>query len=162
MYASQDRTTSFYGYRITRWEVAVGMWPEACPLWVISRHMRCNKPIPLWANSGHHERNKEGRPTEAAFLILNLFNRSLLNCGLDRVRAGRAFELTSERPVLLSHPVRQLYQYALRDGFGLNCYGAEMVRLDSLTFSGGPFGSPFFLIAAKMSALGRGHSGLKT
>jgi len=29
-----------------------------------------------------------------------------------------------------------------------------MVRLDSLTFSGGPFGSPFFLIAAKMSALG--------
>jgi hypothetical protein len=30
-----------------------------------------------------------------------------------------------------------------------------MVRLDSLTFSGGPFGSPFFLIAAKMSALGQ-------
>jgi hypothetical protein len=35
-----------------------------------------------------------------------------------------------------------------------------MVRLDSLTFSGGPFGSPFFLIAAKMSALGQERTSL--
>jgi hypothetical protein len=27
------------------------MWPEACPLWVKSRHMQCKKACPLTLNS---------------------------------------------------------------------------------------------------------------
>jgi hypothetical protein len=103
MSASQGRT--IYGYRITGWEAAVRMWPEACPLWVKSehfaphvsvcftpesRHVRCEDKCLLWAKSGHDSTPLFWFYSEApskGWPINNQIN--LFVCAASQVRTGK-------------------------------------------------------------------------
>jgi len=56
---SQPRGQTRKGSNLRHRSGGVGFGPDSCPLWVKSRHMRCNRACPLYPNSDGKSRHAQ-------------------------------------------------------------------------------------------------------